>query len=69
MAVLKHHALLVDEHRRFFIPSLLGEQVLLCRREERQHPSCRERVPGRDLYRIEKLGRESVSQTDSLQPA
>jgi len=66
---LPHHALLADEHGGLLGPPLLGEQAQLLRPETGRHPGRRERLPGRDLCSPAELGGESISHTESFQPA
>ena len=61
------HAFLADEHGRLRFSTLPGEHVQLLHRQRRQHPSGRERFPGRTLPGAAELGGEGVSQPRPLQ--
>ena len=69
----QRHALLADEHGGLLGAPLLGHRAIcrrrLLRREGRQDPGRRERLPRRDLSGAEELGGAGLPQADPLQQA
>ena len=61
------HVLLADEHSDFLDPTVLGEHVRLLRRQGRQHPGRRDRLPQGDLQGAAQLGRAGLPQSHLLQ--